>query len=414
MLFIRISSKQDLEDHKSIEGLFQKYLDNQCTPDEILRLLKYFDAGENEAILKKLIHRESRLTGYPLYSGEGFDSLLNASFTKIKRAISVDKNEPVSAPLYKLRWFKMCAAAVVLFLIPATAFYFLHPKKESGVVVKNTNIQPAQDIPAGHNNAVLTLDNGATILLDTAANGTLAKQGNIKVLKLNGQIAYNKTGDMKAKPVYNTITTSNGNQYQLILTDGSKIWLNAASSIRFPNAFTGSERKVEITGEVYFEIAKNPAKPFKVDFKNTAGEKDEIEVLGTHFNVNTYSDEPGMKATLLEGSVKIKAGNKTQMLSPGQQANITSNGIEVKKNVDLENVMAWKNGYFLFDNTDIYTLMRQVSRWYNVDVKYQGKITEEGFSGKISREVPLSKFIEVLELNDVHVTTEGRTVIIGS
>jgi len=242
----------------------------------------------------------------------------------------------------------------------------------------------------------------------------LAKQGNIKVLKLNGQIAYNKTGDMKAKPVYNTITTSNGNQYQLILTDGSKIWLNAASSIRFPNAFTGSERKVEITGEVYFEIAKNPAKPFKVDFKNTAGEKDEIEVLGTHFNVNTYIDEPGMKATLLEGSVKIKAGNKTQMLSPGQQANITSNGIEVKKNVDLENVMAWKNGYFLFDNTDIYTLMRQVSRWYNVDVKYQGKITEEGFSGKISREVPLSKFIEVLELNDVHVTTEGRTVIIGS
>jgi len=308
----------------------------------------------------------------------------------------------------------MSAAAAVIFMISGAAFYFLHQKNATVIVAKNANIQPVKDIPAGHNNAVLTLDNGASILLDTAANGTLAKQGNIKVLKLNGQIAYNKTGDMNTKPVYNTITTANGNQYQLILTDGSKVWLNAASSIRFPTAFTGNERKVEITGEAYFEVAKNPSKPFKVDFKNKAGQKDEIEVLGTHFNVNSYSDEPDMKTTLLEGSVKIKAANKIQMLTPGQQASITQNGIEIRKNVDLDHVMAWKNGYFLFDNTDIYTLMRQVSRWYNVDIKYEGKITEEGFSGKISREVSLSKFIKVLELNDVKVRTEGRKIIIGS
>ena len=403
-----------MEGSKNIESLFQKYLDNQCTPEEILRLLKHFDAGEDEGLLKKLIGMQSKVIDHSSGSIEGFESLLNTSFAKIKQAIGADKTKAVSRPLYKLRWFRMSAAAAVIFMISGTAFYSLYQKNATVIVAKKANIQPVKDIPAGHNNAVLTLENGESILLDTAANGTLAKQGNIKVLKLNGQIAYNKTGDMNTKPVYNTITTANGNQYQLILTDGSKVWLNAASSIRFPTAFTGNERKVEITGEAYFEVAKNPSKPFKVDFKNKAGQKDEIEVLGTHFNVNSYSDEPDMKTTLLEGSVKIKAANKIQMLTPGQQASITQNGIEIRKNVDLDHVMAWKNGYFLFDNTDIYTLMRQVSRWYNVDIKYEGKITEEGFSGKISREVSLSKFIKVLELNDVKVRTEGRKIIIGS
>jgi transmembrane sensor len=400
-------------ERKNIEDLFQRYLDNECTPDEIRRLLKYFDARENEELLKSLIRRQANLIDdSSLISIESSESLLSASFIKIKEAIATDDNKRKSVPSYKLRWFRMSAAAAVIFLISGTAFYFLHEKKEI-IVVQNSHIRTIQDIPAGRNNAVLTLDNGATIVLDTAANGTLTHQGNIKVLKMNGQLAYNKTGNMNVKPVYNTITTANGNQYQLILIDGSKVWLNAASSIRFPISFTGTERKVEITGEAYFEVTKNPNKPFRVDFKNKAGEKDEIEVLGTHFNVNTYGDEPDMKTTLLEGSVKIKAGNKIQMLTPGQQARLTSEGVELKKNVDIEQVMAWKNGYFLFDNTDIYTLMRQVSRWYNVDVKYEGKITEEGFSGKISRDVPLSKFIKVLELNDVHVRTQGRKIVLG-
>lgn len=403
-----------MEERKKIESLFQKYLDDECTPDEIRRLLRYFHLTEHEELLRTLIHRQSMLNDPASGSNEEFESLLNSSFNKIKRAIAVDNNKKISTPLYRLKWFRMPAAASVIFLVCGAAFYFIHQKNDTTLVAKNTSIQPVKDISAGHNNAMLTLDNGTTILLDTAANGTLAKQGNIRVLKLNGQIAYNKTGDKNTQPVYNTITTANGNQYQLILTDGSKVWLNAASSIRFPIAFTGNERKVEITGEAYFEVTKNPAKPFKVDFKNKTGQKDEIEVLGTHFNVNTYSDEPDMKTTLLEGSVKIKAANKVQMLLPGQQARITSEGIEIRRNVDLDNVMAWKNGYFIFDNTDIYSLMRQVSRWYNVEIIYEGKITEEGFSGKISRDVPLSKFIKVLQLNDVHVKAEGRKMIIGS
>ncbi|MGN6540381.1 MAG: FecR family protein, partial [Ginsengibacter sp.] len=267
-----------MEEQKNIESLFQRYLNNECKSDEILRLLKYFDAGENEELLKKLIRKQGNLIDHSPATTEGFESLLNTSFAKIKQAIAEEKNKTVSRPLYKLHWFKMSAAAIAILMLSGAAVYFLHQKNETGIVTKNANIQPGKDIPAGHNNAVLTLDNGASILLDTASNGTLAKQGNIKIMKLNGQITYNKAGDMNAKPVYNTIVTSNGNEYQLILTDGSKVWLNAASSIRFPTAFTDQERKVEITGEAYFEVAKDPKKPFKVDFKNQAGEKDEIEV----------------------------------------------------------------------------------------------------------------------------------------
>lgn len=401
-----------MKERKNIESLFQKYLDDQCTPDEIGRLLKYFDAEENEELLKKLICRQGKLMDdTPAYS-ERFESLLNTSFSNIKQAIAADKNTTLSRPLYKLRWFRLSAAAVVIFMLFGAAFHLLHQKNETAPLAKNVDIRPEKDIPPGHNNAVLTLDNGASILLDTAANGTLARQGNSKVLKLNGRVAYNKTGDMNAKPVYNTITTANGNQYQLILTDGTKVWLNAASSIRFPTAFSGKERRVKITGEVYFEVAHDRTKPFKVEFSNASGKKGEVEVLGTHFDVNAYPDEKDIKTTLLEGSVRIRQSDNTQMLSPGQQAIIRSDAIILRKDVDVAQVTAWKDGYFLFNNTDIQTIMRQVARWYDADVTFEGKIPADGFTGKISRNVPLSKFVKVLELNDLKVKTEGRKVTV--
>lgn len=314
----------------------------------------------------------------------------------------------------KRTWYLVAASVTILLLLSATYFLFQHKKEDRLVATKN-NVLQIKDIPAGRNNATLTLDNGKTIMLDSAANGTLAQQGNTDVQKINGQIAYRKTAiAMNTKSVYNTITTANGNQYHLILTDGSKVWLNAASSIRFPASFTGKERKVTITGEAYFEVAHDATKPFKVEFKNKAGANEEIEVLGTHFNVNAYQDEPEMKATLLEGSVRIKNADGVKMLLPGQQARIRSKGIDIKNNVDVDQVVAWKNGYFLFDNTDIYTLMRQVARWYNVEVHFDGKVTEDGFSGKISRDVPLSNFIKVLQLNDVKVKTKGRNIIVRS
>ena len=405
-----------MEKGKSIENLFARYLDNKCSPGEIKILLEYFGVRKNNELLRELI-RESMDSSVKedTSKSSAIEDLLNTSFYKIKETISTDeKKKSIPMQARKRSWY-LVAASVTILLLSSTAYFLFQHKKEDHLIATKNNVLHIKDILPGRNNATLTLDNGKTIMLDSAANGTLAQQGNTDVQKLNGQIAYRKTEiAMNTKPVYNTITTANGNQYQLILTDGSKVWLNAASSIRYPASFTGKERKVTITGEAYFEVAHDASKPFKVEFKNKAGDNQEIEVLGTHFNVNAYQDEPEMKATLLEGSVRIKNADGVKMLIPGQQARITSKGIDIENNVDLDQVVAWKNGYFLFDNTDIYTLMRQVARWYNVQVDFEGKVTEDGFSGKISRDVPLSNFINVLQLNDVTITTEGRTIIVGS
>ena len=409
-------------DSKTVGWLFQRYFNDKCTPEEVKILLQYFDAEENEALLKSLIRQQLEANvGEHLPSGEVVEYLLNTTLGNTKKAIASGKKtgQPPIVHIYMRTWFRVASAVLVL-LILTTAVFLFHQNEGTIVAHKGNSIQPGKDIAPGRNNAVLTLSNGTTIILDSAANGTLAQQGNSKVLKINGQIAYNKTGseEVGGKPVYNTITTARGNQYQLILADGSKVWLNAASSIRFPTSFTGNERRVEIIGEAYFEVAKDAKKPFRVfisSLSGTGGYREdgaEIEVLGTHFNVNAYSEEPDIKTTLLEGSVKIKKANVVQMLSPGQQASLTSNGIALGKNVDVSRVVAWKDGYFVFDNTDLHALMRQVARWYDVDVNFEGKITEDGFTGKISRNVPLSRFLKVLELNEVHVRIEGKKITV--
>lgn len=404
-----------MDKRKSIENLFARYLNNECSPGEVEILLQHFGVENNDAFLRKLIRgcMESSINAATSDSQE-IEDLLNNTFLKIKEKISRDESEISVHIMPRKRAWLMAAATTVSFLLLSIAGYFLLNNKKENHLVATHKVLPVNDIAPGRNNAILTLDNGRIIVLDSAGDGTLAQQGNTDVQKINGQIAYHKTGiTTHSKPVYNTITTANANQYQLILTDGSKVWLNAASSIRFPASFTGKERKVTITGEVYFEIAKDATRPFKVDFKNRKGANEEIEVLGTHFNVNAYLNEPEMATTLLEGSVKIKNGDDIKRLTPGQQARITSKGIEIKNNINEDQVVAWKDGYFLFDDTDIYTLMRQVERWYNVQVNFYGKVTEDGFSGKISRNVSLSNFIKVLQLNDIKIRTQGRTIIVG-
>lgn len=405
-----------MDDGKNVENLFKRYLENKCTPDEIRKLLQYFDAGENEKLLRELIHKQSvAFNDIPPFSDDAINPITDVVFSKMKNAIASDlkANQVRVVPFYRRSWFRASAAAVLLFMISSSAFYLFSHKKENVVAQNEIHIR-AKDIPPGTNSAVLTLDDGTTIKLDSAANGTLAQQGNMKVRKINGEIAYNKAGKgtVNTKPVYNTITTANGNEYQLILADGTKVWLNAASSIRYPASFSGDERRVEITGEVYFEVAHDPSKPFKVQFNTATDGAGEVEVLGTHFDVNAYPDEENIKTTLLEGSVKIKKANNIQMLSPGQQAVLTSNTILLKKDIDVSQVVAWKDGFFMFNNTDLQTIMRQMARWYNVDVNFEGKINSEGYSGKISRAVPLSKFLKVLELNGLDIKTKGRKVTI--
>jgi transmembrane sensor len=308
-------------------------------------------------------------------------------------------------------WRKLAVAALVLLIAGKAVLFFLpvSPTK-TPLVGAGQPASYAHDLPPGRNNAILTLADGHSITLDSAANGRLAQQGNTKVIKLNGQIAYRNTGGVQGDEamLFNTISTARGNQYQLVLSDGSKVWLNAASSLRFPTSFKGKERRVEVTGEAYFEIAKNPAMPFIVQ----AG-SGEIDVLGTHFNVNAYADEPSVKTTLLEGAVAVKKATVLQMLVPGQQAEFgPKNGIALSENVDVTRETAWKDGFFWFNNTDIHTLMRQVSRWYDVEVEFTGNITDDGFTGKVSRNVPLSKLLNVLEQYELHFKIEGKKIIV--
>ena len=364
-------------------------------------LLEYLDTQDQEELRQLMeTHFQADAGTAPPNPPKAADLL-----TLIHERIQEKKTRPRLFSLKENRWQKLAVAAVLL-LIAGKVFLPASPTK------KQRPDQPARyahDQPPGRNNAVLTLADGSTITLDSAGNGGLAQQGNTKVIKLNGQIAYKNTGSGDAGDVlFNTISTAKGNQYQLILSDGSKVWLNAGSSMRFPTAFKGNQRRVEITGEAYFEIAKNRAMPFKIQ----AG-SGEIDVLGTHFNVNAYADEPTVKTTLLEGAVAVKKETALQVLEPGQQAAFGPQGaITLSKNVDVARETAWKDGFFWFDNTDIHTLMRQVSRWYDVDVTFKGNIEDDGFTGKIPRNVPLSKLLNVLEQYELHFAIEGKKIIV--
>jgi ferric-dicitrate binding protein FerR (iron transport regulator) len=262
------------------------------------------------------------------------------------------------------------------------------------------------DIAPGSEKAVLTLADGSTIILDNAANGNVAQQGGTKIIKLdNGQLAYDAGRNthrrvLSGELLYNTISTPRGGQYQITLPDGTKVWLNAASSIKFPTAFSGSTREVEMTGEAYMEIAKNSKQPFRVKANGT-----EIQVLGTSFNINAYSDEEAVKTTLIEGRVRVSSLKSNVILKPGQQARIAlavssdqqAKGITVVNDADIQQALAWKNSLFKFNDASIEVIMRQLARWYNLDVVYEGNVTKT-FLATIPRNVPISQVLEALEI----------------
>ncbi|WP_419788535.1 FecR family protein [Mucilaginibacter sp. SP1R1] len=263
----------------------------------------------------------------------------------------------------------------------------------------------------GGNRALLTLANGKTIYLDNAQNGVLAKEGNAQVDKTrDGQLVYKDGDNGEANQVnaMNKVSTPRGGQYQLVLNDGTKVWLNSASSLSFPAVFSGKTREVEITGEAYFEVAKNAAMPFMVKTNHVV-----VEVLGTHFNVMAYNDEAATKTTLLEGAVKISNSEHTSFLKPGQRALLNQNGaIDVVNDPDAEDAIAWKNGLFQFRDAGIQTIMRQAARWYDVDVNYEGKIPVKQFTGSISRNVKASELLGMLKYVGVNYRIEDKHITI--
>lgn len=310
---------------------------------------------------------------------------------------------------FSLRYRRIAAAAAAILIFSGALYFwqFNHPdksvaKSENNPVKSNNDISPPKD-----SKPVLTLADGTTIHLDSSGKGILAVQGGISIIrKADGDIVY--AGKAPEVISYNTLSLPKGNKpIRLLLSDGSIVWLNAASSITYPTAFTGTERKVTITGEAYFEVAKNPVLPFLVSHNDIL-----IKVLGTHFNVNSYDDEQTVKITLLEGAVNVSTGEKIKTLRPGQQAELSKENIKLINDVNTDEVMAWKNEQFYFNGTDIKTMMRQIEKYYNVEVEYRDNVNYK-FIAKISRQVNVSEFLKKLELTElVHFKIEANKIIV--
>lgn len=310
----------------------------------------------------------------------------------------------------RLSFTRIAAAAAVLLMLGIGGYFLLTPPAEKQIAVKRYN----NDVQPGGNKAMLTLSDGSTISLEDAQQGSLAQQGGSQVVKsADGALAYNKNGEQGETIQYNTLTTPLGGQYRITLPDGTSVWLNAGSSLRYPTAFIGKDRKVELKGEGYFEVAKNADMPFFVTLANGV----EVRVLGTHFNVNAYSDEKNITTTLVEGAVLVKNNEIANVLQPGQQsvAGQYDNSLKLLKNVDIAAVTAWKEGVFRFNDADIETVMKQLSRWYDIEIVYEGSPIKEYFNGTIPRNVPVSKVLELLELTGlVHFKIEGKRIIVTS
>lgn len=324
---------------------------------------------------------------------------------------------PETQPAKRGKEWRIAAAACILVLLSAgTWLFFARAPEQTGPLV--STVQTGQDVLPGGHKAVLTLADGQNIVLDNAPNGLLAQQGPAKVVKESEEkVTYTTPGTAPGEVIYNTLTTPKGGQFQVQLPDGTEVWLNAASSIRFPTGFKEHERVVEITGEVYFEVSKLQGKnsrnmPFTVKVNDAA-----ILVLGTHFNVKAYDDEQTVKATLLEGTIKVNRGTESEMLVPGQQAvlNKSDGTIMVMNEADMEGAVAWKNGLFRFSHADLKTVMNELARWYDVKVTFaEDTIPEQYFEGEIQRDLNLTQVLNILEKSRVKFRMEGRTIIIGT
>lgn len=372
--------------HPDIKDLLIRYQNGICTEEEKVLIESWYlseAAKDADAIsAENLIQSRDRIAGVVLkHTG------INVSMPAIK----------------KKRYLpQLVTAAIVLLCIGIGAFFLLRQAQDTGVVAIN-------DIKPGSKGAILTLGNGQTILLNQSASGQLAVQGGMAVTKTaNGMVQYRQLNQSSDEMVQNTITTRRKEQFEVVLADGTKAWLNASSSIRYPSAFRGNDRRVVTTGEVYFEVAHNAAKPFKV----MAGAQT-VEVLGTHFDINSYTDEPEPKTTLLEGSVKVSAGNNFKIIKPGEQAVLKDEHLFVSA-ANTEEAVAWKNGYFRFNQEKISVIMRKLSRWYDIDVEYDGPIPEDEFSGTLSQNTSLSEALKALTYyKTVHFKIEGRRVVVS-
>lgn len=376
-----------MEQNPDIAALTRKYLDGSMTIEEWALLREHLEAGSSimeDALLEAV-------------STESYPAVFDAADIKQKYG-KLQKEMHKGRILKMRRWWQVAAAVLIL---GAIAWWAL-PGRDS-LPQASVHIEP------GRSGAVLTLSDGTEILLDSAGNGVIASQQSVQLVLSNGVLAYQSTGTFKGSAAYNKMTTPKGRQFQLTLPDGTKVWLNAASSIRYPTAFTGKEREVEISGEVYFEIAQRSTQPFRVK----AGDKATVEVLGTRFNINAYPDEPQLQVTLLDGAVRLRSRTESMILQPGQQAALSDGRMRLLSGVNVNQVIAWTIGVFNFEGATLEEVMRQLERWYNITVVYEGKIPYIEFVGELSRNLPLHDVLEILQRMKISFRLEdGKRLVV--
>lgn len=385
--------------------LLQRWQQRTCSPQEALELMDYLrDDLSSRTLLNEMqaAFRQVKPDNSS-NSGEPGDRIRKELLQHIQgtQVISMPPSRRNYGP------FKLAAAAAVIIGLTIPAIYFFRQPAVTSVATVTKKTAPAEGAPGQHK-AVLTLANGEKIVLDSAGIQQLAQQGNSAIHNQGGQLVYVKTKGANNAPIYNTLTTAAGETYPLVLADGSRIWLNAASSIRFPATFAGDERRIELTGEAYFEIAHDAHRPFRIQVNQMT-----VDVLGTNFNINSYADEATINTTLLEGAVKINSKKGSIQLSPGEQSQVSPNG-NVKRvtGVNTAEIIAWKEGYFQFESTDLTTVLRQFSHWYDVEIVYEGSIKPRKFFGMISRRSSLVNVLKMLNANDVNYRLEGKKLIV--
>jgi len=393
--------------------LIHKFLKDELDEGEKLELQTWREQSDvNNRIFEKLTGEDYLLAAvsdaYKIDSDEVALQKINALIDQSEQATGyVQQTDKIT---FRSIWPRLSVAAAILILLAVSAVYIIRKNhKEAPVVAEVKKAKP--DIAPGTYKATVTLADGSVVSLDSATNKIIGQQGSTAIKNSNGQLVY----DAKSSPaggtgemLYNTVSTAKGQTYPVLLSDNSRVWLNSESSIRFPVAFAPGERKVQITGEVYFEVAHDASKPFIASVNGV-----DIQVLGTKFNINAYNDEEAIRTTLIEGSVRVSKGGQKKQIKPGQQAQVISNDITVLDHVDLDKITAWKQGLFAFKGDKLQDVMKDLARWYNIDVVYEGSGTKDvEITGNIFRNWNLSEVLKILSTLNIDSRIEGRKLIL--
>lgn len=375
--------------HKKLNEADKRELEEWLKEDEV-----------NKAFFDRL-----RPAHYPLEAMQEKEEVDTEIWQKIHLRLKHGEEPRIRHSREKNRGRSLLMAASIATIVTIGGVWWWKTRPELPLAQRPQEQRFKSEIPAGGSGAVLTLEDGRKIYLDSARDGLLATHQGIEVIKTGGEIIYRKKGN-EASPQYHHISTERGKEYQLSLPDGSRVYLNNASSIRFEATFAGQERAVEVSGELLFEVKKE-RRPFVVRHEGL-----QVEVLGTRFLVNTFGDEPYRTATLVEGTVRVKGGNDEVVLKEGQQARLSGDRLSIEDNVNVEAQLAWASGNFYFEDAHVETVMRQLSRWYDVEVRFAGRL-DKYFYLNVSRKVPLTRILKIMELSgDIHFTLEGKELTI--